>query len=178
MCYTYIIKFLEVVYLFNIGDKIVYPSQGVGVIDNIEQKEFNGEMNTYYNIHIINSTMKLMLPESRIDVSNIRLISNGNLIDETLNKIDEYIVEVDVNAEKNCKQRMIDNNLRFKSGTLKDYAEVISTLTKINQNHTLNSSEKQMLNNTKKIFIEEISSSKNISNLEASDILDDSLKIV
>lgn len=164
--------------MFNIGDKIVYPSQGVGVVDNIEEKEFDGEMRTYYNIHIVNSTMKLMLPESRLDVCNIRLISDTDTLDTTLNSINEFVLPVNAAEKGNCKQRIFDNTVKLKSGTLKDYAEVISTLTQVNKVHTLNSSEKQMLNNTKKMLVEEISTSKNISNLEATDLLDCSLTTV
>ena len=48
--------------MFNIGDKIVYPSQGIGVIDIIEEKEFKGEKQKYYTIQLCNNTMKLTLP--------------------------------------------------------------------------------------------------------------------
>ena len=45
--------------MFNIGDKVVYPSQGIGVISDIEKREFKGEKQDYYKIKIFNNTMIL-----------------------------------------------------------------------------------------------------------------------
>ena len=59
--------------MFNIGDKVVYPSQGIGVISDIEKREFKGEKQDYYKIKIFNNTMILSLPVSRAYVSNLRL---------------------------------------------------------------------------------------------------------
>ncbi|WP_297712731.1 CarD family transcriptional regulator [Clostridium sp.] len=78
--------------LFNIGDKIVYPGQGIGVVDCIEEMEFKGERQNYYKIDIVNSTMKLKLPVSRVEFTNIRLISNSKEIDTDLNNFSDFIV--------------------------------------------------------------------------------------
>ena len=65
----------------------------------------------------------------------------------------------------------------MKSGTLKDYMEVLFDLSHVKKEHTLNSSETQMLNNVRKLVIDEISIVKDISNNEAADMLDNSLKL-
>ncbi|WP_370830872.1 CarD family transcriptional regulator [Clostridium sp.] len=78
--------------MFNIGDKIVYPGQGIGVVDCIEEMEFKGERQNYYKIDIVNSTMKLKLPVSRVEFTNIRLISNSKEIDTDLNNFSDFIV--------------------------------------------------------------------------------------
>ena len=67
--------------MFNIGDRIVYPSQGIGVIDIIEEKEFRGEKQKYYTIQLCHNSMKLTLPSSRIEPSNMRLISDCKTLD-------------------------------------------------------------------------------------------------
>ena len=78
--------------MFNIGDKIVYPGQGIGVVDCIEEMEFKGERQNYYKIDIVNSTMKLKLPVSRVEFTNIRLISNSKEVDTDLNNFSDFIV--------------------------------------------------------------------------------------
>ena len=78
--------------MFNIGDKIVYPSQGIGVIDIIEEKEFKGEKQKYYTIQLFNNTMKLTLPFSRIEPSNMRLISDSKTLDNCLKHINKFVV--------------------------------------------------------------------------------------
>ncbi len=49
--------------LFNIGDKIVYTGQGIGVVDCIEEMEFKGERQNYYILYIINRIMKNLFPK-------------------------------------------------------------------------------------------------------------------
>ena len=161
--------------MFNIGDKIVYPNQGIGVIDIIEEKEFKGEREKYYTIHLFNNTMKLTLPLSRIEPSNMRLISDSKTLDSSLENIDKFLDDTDEFAKINFKERKAINEVKIKSGTLDDYLEVICNLTQLKKEHSLNSSEKQMLNSTKKIVIEEISQSKNLSNDEATSLLDVSM---
>ena len=161
--------------MFNIGDKIVYPSQGIGVIDEIEEKEFKGEKQEYYTIQLYSNNMKLTLPSSRIETSNMRLISDSKTLDNCLKHINKFIVEIDGLSKVNFKERKTINELKIKSGALDDYLEVICNLTQLKMEQNLNSSEKQMLANTKKIVIEEISQSKNLSNDEAANLLDISM---
>lgn len=162
--------------MFNIGDKIVYPSQGIGVIDIIEEKEFNGEKQKYYTIQLSNNTMKLTLPSSRIEPSNMRLVSDSKTLDNCLNHINQFVVETGELSKVNFKERKAVNELKIKSGALDDYLEVICNLTQLKLEHNLNSSEKQMLNNTKKIVIEEISQAKNVTSDEATNLLDVSME--
>lgn len=163
--------------MFNIGDKIVYPVQGVGVIDLIEEKEFNGEMQTYYKINIVSNSLRLLLPSSRLKASNIRLISDPDTLDNVLNDIPSITDTQDDLCNSSCKERISVNNDKIKSGTLIDYIQVISTLSTIKKQHTLNASESQMLKSTRKVLIDEISLTKNVTNIEAQGILDSSLNL-
>ena len=161
--------------MFNIGDKIVYPSQGIGVIDIIEEKEFNGEKQKYYTIQLSNNAMKLTLPYSRIEPSNMRLISDSKTLDNCLKQINQFVVETGELSKVNFKERKAVNELKIKAGALDDYLEVICNLTQLKLEHNLNSSEKQMLTSIKKIVIEEISQAKNVSCDEATSLLDVSM---
>lgn len=161
--------------MFNVGDKIVYPSQGIGIIDIIEEKEHNGEKQKYYIIQLFNNTLKLMLPFSRVELSNMRLISDSKTLDNSLKHINKFVVEPGQLAKVNFKERKAINELKIKSGSLDDYLEVICNLTQLKVESNLNSSEKQMLNNAKRIVVEEISQAKNLSNDEATSLLDVSI---
>ena len=161
--------------MFNIGDKIVYPNQGIGVIDIIEEKEFRGETQKYYTIQLCHNSMKLTLPFSRIEPSNMRLVSDSTTLDTCLKHLNQFVVETGELSKVNFKERKAVNELKIKSGALDDYLEVICNLTQLKMEHNLNSSEKQMLTSTKKIVIEEISQAKNLSNDEATSLLDVSM---
>lgn len=157
---------------FNIGDKIVYPNQGVGIIDVIEEKEFNGIKEKYYKIHLINNTMKLSLPLSRLKASNIRLISDSQTLDYNLNNKRKTLEDIKQLAKINYKERNEMYTSKIKSGTLKEQLEIIYNLTQLKSIHNLNSMEKMILRNTKKILIDEIVQSKKISECEADNLLE------
>ncbi|GAA0077476.1 CarD family transcriptional regulator [Clostridium sp. CTA-5] len=161
--------------MFNVGDIVVYPNQGVGMVDVIEERTFKGEAQSYYKIHLFNNTMKLTLPCSKAEISNIRLISDSKILDNNLKNINEFVTNIDDLNKSNFKERAAINNTKIKSGTLEDYLEVFCNLTQIKIQHQLNSSEKDMLRKTKRMLIEEISQSKNLSNDEASNLLDKSV---
>ena len=162
--------------MFNIGDKIVYPGQGIGVVNCIEEMEFKGEKQNYYKIDIINSTMKLKLPVSRVEFTNIRLISDSNEIDTDLNNFSDFIVNEEEIKISTAKERMITNSKKIKEGTLNDYLDVICNLTQVMQVGNINANEKKVLNSTKSLVVEEISQSKDLSKEEASELLENAIK--
>lgn len=162
--------------MFNIGDRIVYPNQGVGIVDAIEEREFNGEMQSYYKIHLLHNTMRLMLPISKVESSNIRLVSDFEIIESTLNNLNNLKNKNDELEKFDFKERKEINLSKVKSGTLVDCLEVICNLTEFKSKHSLNSTDRQILRNTKKILIDEISESKNLHNAEAENMLDSFIK--
>ena len=162
--------------MFNIGDKIVYPCQGIGVIDDIEEREFKGEKQKFYKIDIFNSTMKLTYPMNRIEDSNIRLVSESKDIDSYLEDFSKTTLTVEEIKSTTAKERMSINSKKIKDGTLKDYLDVILNLSEVMKNGNINANEKQVLNSTKSLVAEEISQSKNISLDEEKNLLDESLK--
>ncbi|MEG0133329.1 MAG: CarD family transcriptional regulator [Clostridium sp.] len=158
--------------MFNVGDKVVYPNQGVGIVDFIEERQFNGKIQSYYKIHLLNDTMQLMLPFSRVDKCNIRLVSDEKDLDYKLKHINEFSSDIDDLNKCNFKERAAINAEKLKAGTLMDYIEVVCNLTKLRDYNKLNTNEKQILDNTKKVLVAEISQSKEISNSEAVDLLE------
>ena len=67
---------MEVDYLFQIGDNIVYPMQGAGIIKAIEETEIAGKKQQYYVIKMSASNMEIMIPEGKILSSNIRPVTD------------------------------------------------------------------------------------------------------
>lgn len=171
------IKEVKKLIKFKIGDKVVYPSQGVGIVDFIEEKEFHGRREKYYKIHILNNTLKVMLPFSRAEVCHMRPISDSETLDSKLENIRDYSSEVYELAKINYKERNELYSIKVKSGTLEDYLEIICKLTRLKSIHNLNTMEKTILRNTKRIVIDEISQSKNLSTDEASNLLNLSISV-
>ncbi|MEW8957022.1 CarD family transcriptional regulator [Clostridium sp.] len=155
--------------MFNVGDKVVYPMQGIGIIEAIEDKDFSGEKQQYYIIKMITNNMEIMIPEKRVQISNMRLISDASTLENIL--LNFHNKEWNPEDVLPSKERYQSNMEKIKSGSLEDGAEVIYDLTHMNKEKALNSSEKQMLQNARKFLIDEMSLIKKITEKEAEKLL-------
>ncbi|MDQ6598715.1 transcription factor YdeB [Bacillus salipaludis] len=158
---------MEVVYLFQVGDYIVYPMQGAGVIESIEEKEVLGETHQYYVIKMPISKMQVMIPIGKEKKSRIRLVSDIPTLENVLRIFQHG--QTDTNLS--MKERYKINSEKLKTGNIKDGAEVVRDLMRINKNKALNSSEKQMLESARKIFISELGLIKGLTENQATDLL-------
>ncbi|MDC2866561.1 MULTISPECIES: CarD family transcriptional regulator [unclassified Bacillus (in: firmicutes)] len=158
---------MEVDYLFQIGDKIVYPMHGAGVIEAIEEKEILGEKQKYYVIRIPISNMEVMIPMRKMIQSRIRLIADMLTLENVL-LIFQY---GESDNSLSWKQRYTQNMEKMKTGEIQEGAEVVRDLIRRNKVRALNTSEKQMLDNAQKILISELSLIKGITENQAIELL-------
>ena len=154
--------------MFLIGDKVVYPMQGIGIIDRIEDKIFSGENREYIIVKILSNNLEIMIPSDKISNSNLRKITDNSTLEDVL---------FDLTSKNNtlegisAKERYQNNMSKIKSGSLKDSAEVVYDLILMNKEKSLNTSEKQLFNTAHKFLVQEVSLIKNISETEAKDFL-------
>ncbi|CAG9613287.1 RNA polymerase-binding transcription factor CarD [Bacillus rhizoplanae] len=153
--------------MFQIGDKIVYPMHGAGVIEAIEEKEILGEKQKYYVIRIPISNMEVMIPMKKMIQSRIRLIADMLTLENVL-LIFQY---GESDNSLSWKQRYTQNMEKMKTGEIQEGAEVVRDLIRRNKVRALNTSEKQMLDNAQKILISELSLIKGITENQAIDLL-------
>lgn len=155
--------------MFKIGDKIIYPMQGAGIIDRVEEKEISQIKCNYFIITMVNNTMQVMIPQDKISNSGIRPVSDEETLELVLQSFNTD--DVELGDALNYKERYQTNLRKVKSGDLKEGSEVVRDLLLLNSKKPLNSSEKQMLNTAKKLLVGEISLIKNISEAEASNLI-------
>lgn len=158
--------------MFSIGDKVVYPMQGIGVIERIEDKIFSGKNREYIIVKILSNNLEIMIPSDKVLNSNLRKICDNSALEDILFNISDNNNDLE---SISAKERYQSNMNKVKSGLLKDSAEVVYDLILMNKEKSLNSSEKQLFNTARKFLIEEVSLIKNISETEAIDLLDLSL---
>ena len=154
--------------MFLIGDKVVYPMQGIGIIDRIEDKIFSGKNREYIIVKILSNNLEIMIPSDKISNSNLRKITDNSTLEDVL---------FDLTSKNNnsegisAKERYQNNMTKIKSGSLKDSAEVVYDLILMNREKSLNASEKQLFNTAHKFLVQEVSFIKDISETEAIDFL-------
>lgn len=145
--------------MFKIGDNIVYPMHGVGIIKGIEEKEISGEKQQYYVIRMLISNMQVMIPTGKILSSSIRPVTDIIAL--------KHIMHIFQHGESDrllpWKQRFKVNTDKVKTGKIQEGAEVVRDLMRMKKEKALNSSEKRMLNNAYEFLISELRLIKGIT---------------
>ncbi len=153
--------------MFNIGDEIVYPMHGAGIIVDIEEKRILGELHKYYILQISVSDMKVMLPINNLDTIGIRPIVSEDAANEAINHFHNCCED----TNNNWNQRYRENIEKIKKGNLIDVATVAKTLLLRDNKKSLSNAERKMLSNAKNILISELVLAKKVSPEEIKEML-------
>lgn len=145
--------------MFCIGDKIVYPMHGAGIIVDIEEKKILGELHKYYILQISISDMKVMLPVDNTETIGIRKIVSEGAANEAIN----HFLNCPDEFNNNWNQRYRENIEKMKKGDIFDVATVAKTLMLRDNRKSLSNAERKMLSNAKNILISELVLSKQMS---------------
>jgi CarD family transcriptional regulator len=138
--------------MFNIGDKVVYPRYGAGVIDGIEEKEVLGEKCKYYVIRIVLGDMKVMVPIDNMEANGIRYITPKDKIDSIFN-----ILSGETSSMcKNWSKRFRENETKIRKGDIFEISEIVKNLTVLDKEKKLSTGEKRMLENARQLLISEL----------------------
>lgn len=156
--------------MFKVGDKVVCPMRGCGVIETVEERTFLDEPQQYFIVKIFRSNMTIMIPTSKIANTNYRLISDLNTVQDALSILSNGPLTAPQKVP--AKERIKTNTAKVNSGSLKDYAEVITDLTVLQKDKPLNSSEQSLLITSRKFIAEEIGLIHNLSEAEVFSMLD------
>ena len=137
--------------MYSVGDKVVYPMHGAGIIDSIEEKEILGEKQSYYILKMPGE-VKVMVPTSTAKQHGIR-----NVIDRTeAEKVINILEQDETEMEKNWNKRYRDNMDKMKSGNIYEIADVVRNLSFKQKEKGLSTGEKKMLHNAKQILVSEL----------------------
>lgn len=150
---------MEVDYMFQIGDNIVYPMHGAGIIEAIVEKEFSGKKQQYYVIKMSISNMQVMIPTGKILNSNIRPVTDILAL--------KHIIHI-FQHEESCKllpwkQRHKVNTDKIKTGEIQKGTEVVRDLMRMKKEKALNTSEKKLLDDAYRFLVSELELIKGIT---------------
>ena len=138
--------------MYKIGDSVVYPMHGAGIIEDIEVKEVLGKEQSYYVVRMPIGDMKVMVPmENALGVGMRDVIGKAEA-EKVLNSF--RTVETDV--IQNWNKRFRENMVKIKSGDIFEVAAVVKSLMLRDREKGLSTGERKMLSNAKQILISEI----------------------
>ena len=145
--------------MFQVGDKIVHPMHGAGVIDSIVSRKMNGVLREYYQMRLPSGNMLVMIPTDHIEEIGVRPVMCA---DEALAVMD-HLSTIEADMSQNWNHRYRENMVRLKSGDLIEVARVVKGLMLRDDQRGLSTGERKMLHAAKQILISELVLSQNLS---------------
>ncbi len=158
--------------MFNIGDKIVYPIHGAGIIESIEEIEILGNKNKYYIMRISLNDMRVMIPLDNIDTLGIRSVVDK----EQADKVFDILSQVPSEMNKLWTKRYRENENKIKSGNILVIAEIVRNLIISDRIKKLSAGEKKILSNAKGILISELMLVLDMSRVQIEEIMENIVK--
>lgn len=138
--------------MFIVGEKVVYPVHGAGVIEAIENREILGETRSYYVLRLSTGELRVLIPVDTVAHAGMRVICDQNKLNEV-----ETILQGEPSPwEDNWNRRYRLNMDKIKSGDICQLAEVVRNLTLRDAARSLSAGEKKMLDNARKILLSEV----------------------
>lgn len=150
--------------MFSVGEKIVYPVHGAGVVESIENREILGEVRSYYVLRITSGDLQVLVPVDTAEKVGMRLVSDA----ERLRQARNVLAGPASPWEENWNRRYRLNMDKIKSGDICELAEVVRNLTLRDNAKGLSAGEKKMLDNARRILLSEIVLADGITAEEAS----------
>ncbi|MHB8927299.1 MAG: CarD family transcriptional regulator [Bacillota bacterium] len=155
--------------MFNVGDKVVYPMHGAGIIEAIEEKEVLGERQKYYIMRLPIGEMKVMIPTENVGEIGLREI----IKEDDVQKVFEILRAQKSKMSTNWNRRYRANMEKIKSGDVYEVAEVVRNLTLRDKEKGLSTGERKMLENARQILVSELVLAKGIDEESALAILEE-----
>ncbi len=137
--------------MYAIGDKVVCPMHGAGVIEQIETRSINGTDQQYYVVSLFLGNIKIMVPVAK-ESTQIRMVTHKEHAREILNALHDLETEQNSNWSKRYRENMD----KLKTGDLIETAKVFKSLVLRNKEKTLSAGERKMLHSAKQILMSEL----------------------
>ncbi|MBU2234704.1 MAG: CarD family transcriptional regulator [Proteobacteria bacterium] len=144
--------------MFKVGDLAVYPAQGVGVIEAIENREIGGSKQLFYIMKIMGNGMKIMIPMVSAKSVGLREV----IMETEIPKVYAILRMKDVAIDKQTWNKRYREYLeKIKTGSVFEIAGVLRDLFILKSDKNLSFGERKMMDTAKNLLIKEISVASN-----------------
>lgn len=144
--------------VFNVGDKAVYPGQGVGEVLGIEHKEIMGQRQSFYVLRILDNGMRIMIPINKVNSVGLRDVIDGNKAKEVYKILRKTNVSVEATT---WNRRYREYMEKIKTGSVFEIAEVLRDLYLLKFDKDLSFGERKMFDTARALLIKELAIAKN-----------------
>jgi len=138
---------------FKIGDKIIYPNQGVGTIEDIAIKKLGGSSNTeFYIVRLNDSDSNVMIPVDNAESVGLRALSNEKVVEELYG----ILGKKQETTSDDWKVRYKSNSEKMSTGDIREVTLVMKALFFLSQEKDLSFREKKMMERAMQLVVSEI----------------------
>jgi CarD family transcriptional regulator len=138
---------------FEVGDKVIYPNHGLGIVERIEEKTILGTTCGFYHLRIVANDTTVLVPVSNVDGVGLRRA----ITDDEVERLFGLLGDGKIDNHQNWKGRFKDNSDKMRSGSIYEVADVLKSLTFLSKSKSLSFREKRMLDRAKFLIISEVS---------------------
>ena len=138
---------------FKVGDKAVYPAQGVAEVIKIEEKDIGGSRQKFYVLRIMDTDRKIMVPVANAGAVGLRCVINDQEINEIFDILKERTIAFDNQTWNRRYRGFMD---KIKTGSIYDVAEVLRDLYRLKTDKQLSFGERRMLDTARTLIVKEI----------------------
>lgn len=157
--------------MYIVGENIVHPLHGAGVIEAVEERSVSGEIKLFYVLRIPKGSMTVKIPAASCDEIGVRRIVDAEYAEQVINSFKD----ISIDMTQNWNKRYRENLLKIRSGDLMEVAGVIKGLMEREKDKGLSNGERKMLRSAKQILISEIVLAKNSTYEEVEERLNSAL---
>ncbi len=138
---------------FEVGDKVIYPNQGLGVVERIDTRTIMGTTCGFYSLRMASSDTTVLVPVDNVEDVGLRRAIG----DHEVKKLFTLLGNGKIDNHQNWKGRFKDNSNKMRTGSLYDVVDVLKSLNHLSQSKNLSFREKRMLDRAKFLVVTEIS---------------------
>ena len=138
---------------FQIGDKVIYPNHGLGIVERIEDKTILGTTCGFYHLRIAANSTTVLVPLANVDGVGLRRAID----DDEVDRLFKLLGDGKIDAQQNWKGRFKDNSEKMRTGSIYDVADVLKSLSLLSKSKSLSFREKRMLDRARFLIITEVS---------------------
>jgi CarD family transcriptional regulator len=151
-----------------VGDRLVYPNQGLCTVTEIKSEEIAGQKLTFVSLVIIETGAKVKVPREKLEKNGVRRVSSS----DDVKRVIDYLKSDAEKASLDWKKRARDNTARLSEGGLLGLAKVVNELQVLSELRALPPKEREQYNDARHLFVEELSSAMGVNLADAEDALD------
>ncbi len=140
--------------IFKVGEKVVYPAHGVGVIDSIENKVVSGTERQFYMLRILDGDMTIMIPTENVESVGLRRVIGKDMVNKVYKILREKKVEID---QQTWNRRYREYTEKIKTGSVLEIAKVLRDLFVLKGDKELSFGERKMLDTARNLLVKELS---------------------